>query len=109
MKAILALIFAAIFIYVGVNLIPGMQTPTDATPTNASAMGGLIGITLIVFTAIILFGIIKAMGSADKSENEKKHTPSKLGIYIKGHKKYFLFVGVFGFLLLSLWLLQYMP
>ncbi len=108
MKAILALIFAAIFVCVGVNLIPAMQMPTDATPTDSSGASGLVGVILVVFVAMLIFGIIRAMSSAD-SDNKSVHTPSKLGIYIKGHKKYFLFVGVFGFLLLSLWLLQYMP
>jgi len=63
---ILGLIMAAIFVYVGINLMPGMNTTinTITTPTFDSGVVGLVGVILIVFAAMIVFGIVKAMSSA---------------------------------------------
>jgi len=57
---------AAIFVYVGINLMPGMNTTiaTITTPTYDSGVAGLTGIIMIVFAAMIVFGIVKAMSSA---------------------------------------------
>jgi len=56
---------ASIFVYVGINLMPGMNTTiaTITTPTYDSGVAGLVGIILIVFAAMIVFGIVKAMSS----------------------------------------------
>lgn len=57
---------AAIFVYVGINLMPGMNTTIAAitTPTYSSGVAGLTGVIMIVFAAMIVFGIVKAMSSA---------------------------------------------
>lgn len=59
MQMILGLIFAAIFVYVGVNLEPGLNTTvaTITTPTYSSGVAGLNGVIMIVFAAMIIFGI----------------------------------------------------
>lgn len=46
MQMILGLIFAAIFVYVGVNLEPGLNTTvaTITTPTYSSGVAGLNGV-----------------------------------------------------------------
>jgi len=56
---ILGLIFAAIFVYVGVNLEPGLNTTvaTITTPTYSSGVAGLNGVVMIVFAAMIIFGV----------------------------------------------------
>jgi len=53
-KAILGLIFAAIGVYVGVNLLPGLNTTvaTITTPTYSAGVAGLIGVVMIVFAAM---------------------------------------------------------
>ena len=63
---ILALIMAAIFVYVGINLMPGMNTTiaTITTPTYDAGVAGLTGIIMIVFAAMIVFGIVKAMSAS---------------------------------------------
>jgi len=63
---ILGLIMAAIFVYVGINLMPGMNTTinTITTPTFDSGVVGLVGVVLIVFAAMIVFGIVKAMSAS---------------------------------------------
>jgi len=63
---ILALIMASIFVYVGINLMPGMNTTinTITTPTFDSGVVGLVGVVLIVFAAMIVFGIVKAMSAS---------------------------------------------
>jgi len=62
---ILGLIMAAIFVYVGVNLMPGLNTTvaTITTPTYSSGVAGLTGVIMIVFAAMIVFGIVKAMSA----------------------------------------------
>jgi len=57
---------AAIFVYVGVNLLPGLNTTvaTITTPTYDSGVAGLMTVVLIVFAAMIIFGIVKAMSQA---------------------------------------------
>lgn len=63
---ILGLIFAAIFVYVGVNLEPGLNTTvaTITTPTYSSGVVGLNGVIMIVFAAMIIFGIVKQMSAS---------------------------------------------
>ena len=63
---ILGLIFAAIFVYIGVNLLPGLNTTVAAitTPTYDSGVAGLADVIMIVFAAMIVFGIVKAMSQA---------------------------------------------
>ena len=63
---ILALIMAAIFVYVGINLMPGMNTTiaTITTPTYDAGVAGLTGVIMIVFAAMIVFGIVKAMSAS---------------------------------------------
>ena len=54
MNAILGLIMAAIFVYIGVNLLPGLNTTvaTITTPTYDSGVAGLAGVVMIVFAAM---------------------------------------------------------
>lgn len=101
MALILGLIFAAIFVYIGVNLMPSQEA-------NNSGIAGLVGVIMIVFAALIIFGVVRAIPK-DTPDNDPSHTSSKVGIYIKGHKKHCLLVGSIGFLLLLLWLFQYLP
>jgi hypothetical protein len=63
---ILGLIFAAIFVYIGVNLMPGLNDTiaTITTPTYSSGVAGMCGIIMIVFAAMIVFGIVKSMADA---------------------------------------------
>lgn len=66
MQMILGLIMAAIFIYVGVNMEPGINTTvaTITTPTYSSGVVGLNGVIMIVFSAMIIFGVLKNMSAA---------------------------------------------
>ena len=66
MTMILGLIFAAIFVYVGVNLMPGLNATiaTITTPTYGSGVAGLTGVIMIVFAAMVIFGIVKSMSQA---------------------------------------------
>ncbi len=66
MKAILALIMAAIGVYIGVNLLPGLNATTTAitSAVYGSGVAGLVGVILIVFTAMIIFLIVKALGES---------------------------------------------
>jgi hypothetical protein len=64
MKAIFALILAAIFVYIGVNLLPGLNTTIGTITTTAGYSSGVVGmvaVIMIVFTAMIIFGVIAAM------------------------------------------------
>jgi len=56
---------AAIGVYVGVSLIPGINDTiaTITTPTYDSGVAGLMGVVLIVFAAMIIFLIVKAMST----------------------------------------------
>ena len=66
MNMILGLIVAAIFVYIGVNLEPGLNTTvaTITTPTYSSGVAGLNSVILIVFAAMIIFGVLKQMSAA---------------------------------------------
>ncbi len=67
MKAIMALILAAIGVYIGVNLLPGLNTTVTAVTTAAgysAGVVGLVGVILIVFTAMIIFMIVRALGES---------------------------------------------
>jgi len=66
MNAILGLIFAAIGVYIGVNLMPGLNDTiaTITTPTYDSGVAGLTGVILIVFAAMVVFLIVNAMSKA---------------------------------------------
>ncbi len=46
MKAILAIIMAAIGLYIGINLLPGLNTTvsTITTPTYSSGVAGMVGV-----------------------------------------------------------------
>ena len=57
---------AAIGVYIGVNLLPGLNTTVAAitTPTYSSGVAGLTGVILIVFAAMIVFFIVSAMTRA---------------------------------------------
>lgn len=52
--AILGLIMAVIFVTIGVNMLPGLNTTIAAitTPTYSTGVAGLIGVVLIVYSAI---------------------------------------------------------
>ena len=66
MKAILGLIFVAIGVYVGVNLLPGLNdtVATITTPTYSTGVAGLMSVVLIVFAAMIIFFVVKGMQDA---------------------------------------------
>ena len=66
MKSILGLIFAAIGVYIGVNLLPGLNTTvaTITTPTYSSGVAGLMAVVLIVFAAMVIFMIVRSMSEA---------------------------------------------
>jgi multisubunit Na+/H+ antiporter MnhF subunit len=66
MQMILGLLMAAVFVYIGVNMEPGLNTTvaTITTPTYSSGVVGLNGVVLIVFAAMIIFGIVKQMSAA---------------------------------------------
>ena len=66
MKAILALIMAAVGIYIGVALIPGLNDTiaTITTPTYDSGVAGMVSVILIVFAAMLVFLIVKAMAES---------------------------------------------
>ena len=57
---------AAIGVYIGVNLLPGLNTTVAAitTPTYSSGVAGLTGVIMIVFAAMIIFFIVSAMTKA---------------------------------------------
>ena len=57
---------AAIGVYIGVNLLPGLNTTVAAitTPTYSSGVAGLTGVVMIVFAAMIIFFIVSAMTKA---------------------------------------------
>ena len=71
-------------------------------------MKSLSALLILIFVVIIMLMAVKSI-QMDESEDDKRHTLSKVGIYVKGHKKRFILVGSAGFLLLLLWLVQYMP
>ena len=66
MNAILGLILVAIGVYIGVNLMPGLNTTiaTITTPTYSAGVAGLTGVILIVFAAMIVFFVVKGMQSS---------------------------------------------
>jgi len=49
-----------------VNLEPGLNTTvaTITTPTYSSGVAGLNGVVMIVFAAMIIFGVVKQMAAA---------------------------------------------
>lgn len=57
---------AAIGVYIGINLLPGLNTTVAAitTPTYSSGVAGLTSVILIVFAAMIIFFIVSAMSKA---------------------------------------------
>ena len=63
MKAVFALIMAAIGIYIGVNLLPGLNSTiaTITTPTYTVGVAGMVGVILIVFAAMLVVLIVSAM------------------------------------------------
>lgn len=65
-NAILGLIMAAIGVYIGVNLLPGLNTTVAAitTPTYSSGVAGLTSVVMIVFAAMIIFFVVSAMTKA---------------------------------------------
>ena len=61
---IMGLIMAVIGVYIGVALLPGINTTvaTITTPTYDVGVAGLIDVVMIVVAAMIIFMVIKAMG-----------------------------------------------
>ena len=51
----------AIVIYVGVAFIPGINTTvaTITTPTYSVGVNGMVSVLLIVFVAMLVYGMIK--------------------------------------------------
>ena len=62
----MGLIMAAVFVYIGVNMEPGINTTvaTITTPTYSAGVAGLNQVIMIVFASMIIFGILKNMSSA---------------------------------------------
>ena len=60
----MGLIMAVIGVYIGVALLPGINTTvaTITTPTYDVGVAGLVDVILIVVAAMIIFMVIKAMG-----------------------------------------------
>ena len=58
----MALIMAAVGVYIGVALIPGLNTTvsTIVTPTYSSGVVGIAGVILIIFIAMIVYMMLKA-------------------------------------------------
>jgi hypothetical protein len=66
---ILGLVFSAIFVYIGVNLMPELQEVTEtAEASGSSGVAGLNGVIMIVFAAVIILGVVKAMAGDDSEE-----------------------------------------
>jgi len=63
-RMIMGLIMAVIGVYIGVALLPGINTTvaTITTPTFDVGVAGMIDVVLIVVAAMIIFMVIKAMG-----------------------------------------------
>lgn len=61
MNMIKAFILAAVAVYVGINLIPGINTTvaTITTPTYSVGVSGMVGVVLIIFAAMIIYGMVK--------------------------------------------------
>lgn len=66
MNLIMGLIMAVIFVTVGISMLPSMNTTVAAitTPTYTVGVVGMIGVVLVVYAAMIVFGILKAMQGA---------------------------------------------
>ena len=64
MRMIMGLIMAVFGVYIGVALLPGINTTvqTITTPTYDVGVAGLIDVVMIVIAAMIIFMVIKAMG-----------------------------------------------
>jgi len=62
---ILGLIIAAVFVYIGINLEPGINqtVATITTPSYSAGVVGLNSVLLIVFAAMIIFGLMKSMAN----------------------------------------------
>jgi hypothetical protein len=64
MKAIMGLIIAAIGVYIGVGLIPGLNSTISVITTTlgySSGVVGMVNVILIVFAAMIVFMMLKSM------------------------------------------------
>lgn len=63
MRAVIGLILAAIGVYVGVALIPGINTTvaTITTPTYSVGVAGMTGVVLIIFVAMIVVMMAKSL------------------------------------------------
>ncbi len=53
----------AIGVYIGVNLMPGLNATiaTITTPTYGSGVAGLTAVIMIVFAAMVVFFVVKGM------------------------------------------------
>ena len=62
MRAITGLIMAVIGVYIGVALVPGINTTigTITTPTYTSGVVGLFGVILIVVAAAVILMLIRS-------------------------------------------------
>ncbi len=63
MNAVKGLFLAAIGVYVGVALIPGINTTvaTITTPTYSVGVAGMAPVLLIIFMALIVFLMMKSL------------------------------------------------
>jgi len=66
MNAIAKLVMVAIGLYVGINLLPGMNTTVAQIvyPTYARGVVGMMGVALIVFAAMMVFVVVKSMSDS---------------------------------------------
>jgi len=62
MSVIYKFILAIIFVYVGVNLLPGLNTTvaTITTPTYDVGVAGLMDVVMIVVAAVIIMGLLRS-------------------------------------------------
>jgi hypothetical protein len=66
LQIILGLLFAVIFVYLGVSFEPSINTTisTITTPSYGAGVTGLNSVLLLVFAAFIIFGLVKQMSFA---------------------------------------------
>jgi hypothetical protein len=98
MRAILGMIFGVIFIYIIVNLnnpLSGVVDNVIATDNNtaqstaASGIAGLSGVVMIVLAAMIILGVVKAMGGYGDSvsvEKEERTVKPVMNVTVKIEK-----------------------
>ncbi len=62
MRLVTGMIYAAVFVYIAVSFVPGLNDTlaTITTPTYGAGVAGMFGVILIVFAAMVIKGILGA-------------------------------------------------